>query len=159
MRSQSLPCGRGPPCVPRSARGGDRRLGSLVHTERLAPRRSVIEPFTDLPRSSGAVELLGIHGLYPHQRRALDLLTSGSNVVLSTGTASGKTLVYNAAFAAEVLADPKRTALYLFPTKALARTSCGRSGPCACRRSGRRSTTATRRRPSGPWSAGTRTWC
>src|SRR5438093_13180184 len=40
---------------------------------------------------------------------------------MSTGTASGKTLVYNLAFAAEVLEDPKRTALYLFPTKALAR--------------------------------------
>src|SRR5207237_10087633 len=59
--------------------------------------------------------------LYRHQRRALDVLRAGENVVVATGTASGKTLVYNLAFAADVLADAKRTALYLFPTKALAR--------------------------------------
>jgi DEAD/DEAH box helicase domain-containing protein len=63
----------------------------------------------------------GIEGLYPHQRSAIDLLDAGRNVVIATGTASGKTLVYNLAFARTVLADEKRTALYLFPTKALAR--------------------------------------
>src|SRR5204862_7720267 len=62
-----------------------------------------------------------IEGLYPHQRSAVDLLDAGRNVVIATGTASGKTLVYNLAFARTVLADEKRTALYLFPTKALAR--------------------------------------
>src|SRR4029450_8284582 len=60
-------------------------------------------------------------GLYRHQRMALDAVREGRNVIMATGTASGKTLVYNLAFAAEVLTDPKRTALYLFPTKALAR--------------------------------------
>ena len=42
-------------------------------------------------------------------------------MVLATGTASGKTLVYNAAFAEAAITTPKATALYLFPTKALAR--------------------------------------
>src|SRR5438093_1360228 len=67
------------------------------------------------------LELIGIEGLYPHQRRALDLLEQGDNVVIATGTASGKTLVYNVAFARSALVDEKRTGLYLFPTKALAR--------------------------------------
>ena len=40
---------------------------------------------------------------------------------MATGTASGKTLVYNAAFAETAITTPKATALYLFPTKALAR--------------------------------------
>ena len=40
---------------------------------------------------------------------------------MATGTASGKTLVYNLAFAEAALTTPKATALYLFPTKALAR--------------------------------------
>ena len=40
---------------------------------------------------------------------------------MATGTASGKTLVYNLAFAAEAVERPTSTALYLFPTKALAR--------------------------------------
>ena len=41
--------------------------------------------------------------------------------MIATGTASGKTLVYNAAFAEAALTRPKATALYLYPTKALAR--------------------------------------
>ncbi len=65
--------------------------------------------------------LVGVSGLFEHQRRAFDLVRSGRNVVVATGTASGKTLVYNLAFATEALADAKATALYVFPTKALAR--------------------------------------
>ena len=42
-------------------------------------------------------------------------------MILATGTASGKSLVYQAAFAEDAIADPKATALALFPTKALAR--------------------------------------
>ena len=40
---------------------------------------------------------------------------------MATGTASGKTFVYNAAFAEAALTISKATALYLYPTKALAR--------------------------------------
>ncbi|HZD80217.1 MAG TPA: DEAD/DEAH box helicase [Actinomycetota bacterium] len=65
--------------------------------------------------------LLGVRGLYAHQRRALERVRGGHDVMIATGTASGKTLVYNLAFAVDALNDPKRTALYLYPTKALAR--------------------------------------
>ena len=94
----------------------------LAHVEVLRATQPETLPLPDLPevlrrRLAGA----GIGGLYPHQRRALDLLDRGDHVVVATGTASGKTLVYNLAFARTALADEKRTALYLFPTKALAR--------------------------------------
>jgi len=93
-----------------------------VHVETLPKRQPVLEDFPDLPELvRGRLELIGVPGLYPHQRRALDALSAGDHVVISTGTASGKTLIYNLAFAAEAVSDPKRTALYLFPTKALAR--------------------------------------
>ncbi len=97
--------------------------GSLVHVRELPARPAEPEPFpADLPPVLvERLALLGVTGLYPHQRRALDLARAGSNVVVATGTASGKTLVYNLAFAAEALTRPKATALYLFPTKALAR--------------------------------------
>jgi hypothetical protein len=65
--------------------------------------------------------LVGVTGLFEHQREAFELVRSGRNVIVATGTASGKTLVYNLAFATEAVPDPKSTALYLFPTKALAR--------------------------------------
>src|SRR5439155_18096709 len=96
---------------------------SLVHVQRIPAREPSPHPLPEgLP--SLLVERLGlrgIEGLYVHQLRALEMIRGGSNVVIATGTASGKTLVYNLAFAAEVLEDSKRTALYLFPTKALAR--------------------------------------
>ena len=95
---------------------------SLVHVERLPARDPSLEPFPEMPQVlRDRLGLLGIPGLYPHQRRAADALAEGDDVVLATGTASGKTLVYNLAFASGVLVDPKGTALYLFPTKALAR--------------------------------------
>ncbi|HEY7281743.1 MAG TPA: DEAD/DEAH box helicase [Actinomycetota bacterium] len=95
---------------------------SLVHIEELPEREPEVLPFPDVPELLvQRLGLLGIEGLYPHQRAAFDSVASGSNVVISTGTASGKTLVYNMAYASTVLQDPKATALYLFPTKALAR--------------------------------------
>jgi len=94
----------------------------LAHIEVLEARAPEVEPLSELPASLAArLGSLGILGLYPHQRQALDLLDGGANVVLATGTASGKTLVYNLAFARAAIDDEKRTALYLFPTKALAR--------------------------------------
>jgi DEAD/DEAH box helicase domain-containing protein len=104
------------------------RLGSnakdcLVGVREFAAKTPQIEPFPDdLPTLLiERLGLLGITGLYPHQAKGLQILRSGANLMISTGTASGKTLVYNTAFAAEALQSPKATALYLFPTKALAR--------------------------------------
>jgi DEAD/DEAH box helicase domain-containing protein len=103
-------------------RADEDRAPSLVHVTELPARNPRLEPFPELPRLlEDRLDLLGIDGLYPHQRRALELVENGRDVILSTGTASGKTLVYNVAFARGAVVDPKRTALYLFPTKALAR--------------------------------------
>ncbi|HET9724069.1 MAG TPA: DEAD/DEAH box helicase, partial [Actinomycetota bacterium] len=97
--------------------------GSLVHVRELPARPPAIGPFpADLPQVvADRLSLLGVTGLYPHQRAALDLVRSGRDVMIATGTASGKTLVYDLAFAAQAIARAKSTALYLFPTKALAR--------------------------------------
>jgi DEAD/DEAH box helicase domain-containing protein len=96
--------------------------GSLVHVEVLEAVEPVLVPLPDLSEVLvQRLRLVGIDGLYPHQRAALDVLDTGRNVIIATGTASGKTLVYNLAFARTAIADEKRTALYVFPTKALAR--------------------------------------
>jgi DEAD/DEAH box helicase domain-containing protein len=96
---------------------------SLVGVREIPARDPVIEPFPDdLPELLvQRFALLGVDGLYPHQSRGLASLRSGRNLIMATGTASGKTLVYNAAFAEAALTTPKATALYLYPTKALAR--------------------------------------
>ena len=62
----------------------------------------------------------GIHTLYSHQLEAWTHARAGENVILSTGTASGKTLAYNLPVFASLLPDGNARALYLFPTKALA---------------------------------------
>jgi DEAD/DEAH box helicase domain-containing protein len=95
----------------------------IVHVRELPARRPVVEPFpVDLPELLVTrLGLEGVRGLYPHQADGLAALRGGRDVVLATGTASGKTLVYNAAFADAAIGTPKATALYLFPTKALAR--------------------------------------
>ncbi|MBK8231413.1 MAG: DEAD/DEAH box helicase [Candidatus Eisenbacteria bacterium] len=58
--------------------------------------------------------------LYVHQAAAIDAVRTGRNVVVVTGTASGKTMCYNLPVLEGLLEDPNARALYLFPTKALA---------------------------------------
>jgi DEAD/DEAH box helicase domain-containing protein len=62
----------------------------------------------------------GITQLYSHQVAAIDALRDGTNVVLATGTASGKSLAYQLPIAESMVGSAPATALCLFPTKALA---------------------------------------
>jgi DEAD/DEAH box helicase domain-containing protein len=62
----------------------------------------------------------GITELYTHQAAAVAHATAGESVVVTTPTASGKTLCYNIPVLNAILGDPSTRALYLFPTKALA---------------------------------------
>jgi DEAD/DEAH box helicase domain-containing protein len=72
------------------------------------------------PRLRAALARRGIDRLYTHQARAIEHALAGRNVVVTTPTASGKTLCYNIPVMNRILADPSSRALYLFPTKALA---------------------------------------
>ncbi len=76
---------------------------------------------SDVPDTlSSALISAGIHSLYAHQYDAWTHARAGENIILSTGTASGKTLAYNLPILASLLEDANARALYLFPTKALA---------------------------------------
>jgi DEAD/DEAH box helicase domain-containing protein len=61
----------------------------------------------------------GIERLYAHQAEALEAAARGP-VVVTTGTASGKSLCFNLPTLDVLCADPRARALYLYPTKALA---------------------------------------
>src|SRR5581483_2988352 len=61
----------------------------------------------------------GIAALYSHQLEALEAAKEG-NVVVTSGTASGKSLSFNLPVLDELARDDRRRALYLYPTKALA---------------------------------------
>ncbi len=72
------------------------------------------------PRLVAAGQSLGIDPLYLHQAEAVSATFKAEAVVLSTGTASGKTLGYILPVLDALLRDPSATALLIYPTKALA---------------------------------------
>jgi DEAD/DEAH box helicase domain-containing protein len=95
---------------------------NLVAWRTLPARLAQIGPFPeDLPAPvKQTLIAAGIHSLYSHQLEAWTCVRNGENTILSTGTASGKTLSYNLPVFASLIQDPTARALYLFPTKALA---------------------------------------
>ncbi|HEY5729916.1 MAG TPA: DEAD/DEAH box helicase [Anaerolineales bacterium] len=95
---------------------------NLVAWQTLPPRPAQTHPFpVDLPASvSHTLIAAGIHSLYSHQLEAWTHARAHENVILSTGTASGKTLAYNLPVISSLLQSNDARALYIFPTKALA---------------------------------------
>src|SRR5437762_715612 len=85
-------------------------------------REAKLAPLPDElhPRVREALAAQGIDELYTHQRAAWDAAAGGGHVVVTTGTASGKTLAFNLPVLDAIAREPKQRALYLYPTKALA---------------------------------------
>ena len=59
------------------------------------------------------------NGLYLHQTEALEALGKGNNVVTSTSTASGKSLIFRAISMHKVLLDPNSRVIVFYPLRAL----------------------------------------
>ena len=84
-------------------------------------REPRLEPLPDDldPRVASALVANGVTTLYRHQAEAWEAARRGENVVVTTGTASGKSLAFNLPVLDAVAREPKTRALYLYPTKAL----------------------------------------
>jgi len=93
---------------------------AYLGTER--SRAARLEPLPDGldPRVVSSLAGVGVTGLYAHQAEAWNAASRGDNVIVTTGTASGKSLAFNLPVADAIARDPKTRALYLYPTKALA---------------------------------------
>ena len=80
------------------------------------------EPFPDDldPRVASALVSVGITSLWRHQAEAWEAARAGGNLIVTTGTASGKSLAFNLPVLDLLAREPKSRALYLYPTKALA---------------------------------------
>ncbi len=94
----------------------------MVHVEHLPPREA---NFAELdqplhPRLQGLLGEQGLLPLYTHQAEAINHARGGRNVMVATSSASGKTLCYSVAVLDKISTEPRSTAIYLFPTKALA---------------------------------------
>ncbi|MFC7341092.1 DEAD/DEAH box helicase [Saccharopolyspora griseoalba] len=71
-------------------------------------------------RAVEAFRKRGTERPWTHQVEGAEAVHRGEHAVVATGTASGKSLVYQLPVLTELLENPKSTALYLAPTKALA---------------------------------------
>ena len=113
-------------------------MEQIVHGEDV-PAREARYGTLDRPldgRLEEALDGAGIDALYTHQTDAINALRSGKNVIVSTGTASGKSLCYNLPVLEALLQDRTASAMYIFPTKALAqdqRRALGRLVPRSAR--------------------------
>ncbi len=96
--------------------------GAIAHWHTLPARQACFGSLTrPLPEPvAHTLEAQGIARLYSHQVEAIETLRQERDVVVVTGTASGKSLCYHLPVLEGLSADPEATALYLFPTKALA---------------------------------------
>ena len=85
-------------------------------------REPTLEPLPDDldPLVASALVATGVTALFRHQAEAWEASQRGENVVVTTGTASGKSLAFNLPVLDAIAREPKTRVLYLYPTKALA---------------------------------------
>lgn len=117
----------------RALSAGDDRLVGLVELPG-RPERASDWPEWVHPLVRGTWARRGVERPWSHQREALDATASGADVVVATGTGSGKSLaawtpllsdLAGAGSTTRISAVHRRpTALYLSPTKALAADQC-----------------------------------
>ncbi len=95
--------------------------GRLVREAREGPREaSLVEVLDELhPEVLAALARTGVERLYEHQEQALRAAWARPTIV-TTGTASGKSLCFNLPTLDVLCRDARARALYLYPTKALA---------------------------------------
>ena len=95
--------------------------GRLVHEAREGPSPPALvrAPAELHPDLLAALASLGIDELYSHQLRALRSALEAPTIITS-GTASGKSMCFNLLALEVLLNEPRARALYVYPTKALA---------------------------------------
>ncbi|MFF5080674.1 DEAD/DEAH box helicase [Actinoplanes sp. NPDC000266] len=104
------------------ARNSSAEESPVTHIEKLPARVGRAAPWPGWA-AADLVSALTAHGIkspWEHQASAATLAHSGTHVVIATGTGSGKSLAYQLPALTRLLDDPRATALYVSPTKALA---------------------------------------
>jgi DEAD/DEAH box helicase domain-containing protein len=94
-------------------------LAHLTTEPARAPRLAPLPDDLD-PRVREALDAAGVAELFAHQAETWEAAARGEHLIVTTGTASGKTLAFNLPVLDALAREPKLRALYLYPTKALA---------------------------------------
>lgn len=94
----------------------------IVYKKTVSPRAGEYVEYPDnlLPELSEFLNRSGIKSLYCHQAEMFTKAAEGKNVVITTSTASGKTLSFLLPVIQEILENPLARAIFIYPTKALA---------------------------------------
>ena len=104
----------------------DGRIVAEASEQKRAARRVALPTSLD-PRLCASLRAAGIKRLYSHQREAFEA-AAHSDLIITSGTASGKSLAFNLTVLDGIARDSKRRALYLYPTKALAQDQARKLG-------------------------------
>ena len=119
---RDVPCDTGGVVTRVAASWADLLEGEEVAYSGVEPSREpTLESLPDDldPRVASTLVASGVTALYRHQAEAWEAAQRGENVVVTTGTASGKSLAFNLPVLDAIAREPKTRALYLYPTKAL----------------------------------------
>ncbi|KAK2467067.1 hypothetical protein APHAL10511_001325 [Amanita phalloides] len=96
--------------------------GQIIHRRFIEGKPGQTARITP-PLPEAVVEALksrNIDKLYTHQVAAIQSFNQGKNVVVSTSTASGKSIIYQVPVLSSLLVNPASKAIFVYPTKALA---------------------------------------
>lgn len=94
----------------------------VVYTKRIPARAASFVDFPEKlhPDIRSYLTAHGIPCLYAHQAEMFEKARKKENVVITTSTASGKTLSFLLPVLEAILEDPLTRAIFIYPTKALA---------------------------------------
>jgi DEAD/DEAH box helicase domain-containing protein len=93
----------------------------ILSVRTIEPKKAQYSPFPKgiSPLIIAGLQKVGIKELYSHQAEAIGHILAGRNMLVTTSTSSGKSLIYTIPILNEYLKNQSATALYLTPAKAL----------------------------------------
>lgn len=93
-----------------------------IYKKTIPERKAVYSDYPEnlLPELKEYLSESGIKQLYCHQAEMFEKVCAKENVVITTSTASGKTLSFLLPVLQEILKNPLARAIFIYPTKALA---------------------------------------
>lgn len=93
---------------------------SQIKEHYVIPERTADYKDLDFKISSEVYQALEHEKFYTHQADAINAIHKGENVIITTSTSSGKSLIYQLSAIDLLIKEPESTFMYIFPTKALA---------------------------------------
>lgn len=108
---------------------------NIVDIQRISPRESKLCKYDDINLSSQCKNFLGSefpNGIYRHQKEAIEGFLAKENICLTTGTSSGKSLVFYVSAIEQLVKYPNSKIIAIYPLRALGKEQEGRWRKSLC---------------------------